>query len=162
VEKLKAEKKEFFDYIICNDSFLNMIAVSGFIIIINPEAMSDEEIKSFNECFEEAENTIIVSTRDFKRRKNFPIYFNIAIDIGNPLCHDSHLQSFLFLVTFDSYFHAHTAYNAALSNAAGCHRCLLYIRNLVLHIGLSQGIGQPSDEVSRAYSSLEEVGTAFC
>lgn len=68
---------------------------------------------------------------------------------------------FCFLVAFDSYFHAHTAYNAALGNAAGCHRCLLYIRNLVLHIGLSQGIGQPSDEISRAYSSLEEVGAAF-
>jgi len=103
VEKLKAEKKEFFDYIICNDSFLNMIAVSGFIIIINPEAMSDEEIKSFNECFEEAENTIIVSTRDFKRRKNFPIYFNIAIDISNPLCEETYYNLMKFGVEYMEY-----------------------------------------------------------
>ena len=99
----KQEKKEFFDYIICNDSFLNMIAVSGFIIIINPEAMSDEEIKSFNECFEEAENTIIVSTRDFKRRKNFPIYFNIAIDIGNPLCGETYYNLMKFGVEYMEY-----------------------------------------------------------
>lgn len=101
--KIEGRKKGFFDYIICNDSFLNMIAMSGFIIIINPEAMSDEEIKSFNECFEEAENTIIVSTRDFKRRKNFPIYFNIAIDISNPLCGETYYNLMKFGVEYMEY-----------------------------------------------------------
>ena len=71
--------------------------------IINPEAMSDEEIKSFNECFEEAENTIIVSTRDFKRRKNFPIYFNIAIDISNPLCGETYYNLMKFGVEYMEY-----------------------------------------------------------
>ena len=101
--KIEGRKKGFFDYIICNDSFLNMIAMSGFIIIINPEAMSDEEIKSFNECFEEAENTIIVSTRDFKRRKNFPIYFNITIDISNPLCGETYYNLMKFGVEYMEY-----------------------------------------------------------
>ena len=101
--KIEGRKKGFFDYIICNDSFFNMIAMSGFIIIINPEAMSDEEIESFNECFEEAENTIIVSTRDFKRRKNFPIYFNIAIDISNPLCGETYYNLMKFGVEYMEY-----------------------------------------------------------
>ena len=67
------------------------------------EAMSDEEIESFNECFEEAENTIIVSTRDFKRRKNFPIYFNIAIDISNPLCGETYYNLMKFGVEYMEY-----------------------------------------------------------